>query len=95
MRLRDLGGLTYGSGKEYCINCWLEWFGGRHNHLLHSNANGFGPPSQRTGTARIAASPISSGTRDARNVIVSTAEGGVELAAERSADDTKDTTLYL
>ena len=56
------------------------------NLRLHSEVNGFGPPSQGTGTAWIAASPFSSGMRSARNVIVSTAEGGVEVAAETSAD---------
>ena len=60
------------------------------NLRLHSEVNGFGPPSQRTGTARIAASPILSATRSARNVIVFAAEGGVEVAAETSADVTKE-----
>ena len=31
-QLHKIGGLSYGSGKEYCINCWLDWFNGRHHY---------------------------------------------------------------
>ena len=32
IRLRKLGGISYGSGREYCIDCWAQWFEGRHHH---------------------------------------------------------------
>ena len=33
--LRNMGGISYGLTKEYCIDCWHEWFNGRHHHDQH------------------------------------------------------------